>query len=163
MATINLGTSYLMKIKTKYTGTDGSIKSATRTVSPQKDGQVDYDNSFENLSNIENVLQTYQSITTDTVVSAELYFIEEISVEGGAGTPGSIDAGWAGFQDVKLINSYTDGEDTAKETIKRVATAATELQLRNYGRAVAKLGVNGTTAISGYYTGSSIESAWHNE
>lgn len=163
MATISLGTSYIMKIKTKYTGTDGSTKSATRTVSPQKDGQVEYDNTFSNLSNVEDVLTTYQAITTDTVISAELYFVNEISVAGGAGTPGSIDAGWASFEDVKLINSYTDGEDTAKETIKRVATAATEQQLKNYGRAVAKIGENGHTAVSGYYTGSTVESAWQND
>jgi len=162
MATIKLGTSFLMKIKTKYTGADGSIKSATRVISPQKDGQINYDNTFESPTNVEQVLTAYQAITTDTVMSAELYMVEEVSVEGGAGTPGSVDAGWAGFEDVKLINSYTDGEDTARETIKRVATAATEQQLKNYGRAVARLGDN-STAISGYYTGSSVESAWQND
>lgn len=162
MATIALGTSFIMKVKTKYND-NGTIKTATRTVSPQKNGEVNYDNTFENLDNVGTFLTKYQAITTDTVLSAEISWNEVITVEGGYGEPGTIDSAWADFEDVRLVNSYTDGENTAKETVKRVATGASEDDLLAYGVNLAKLGDPGTTAISGYYTGSSVESAWVND
>lgn len=162
MSSICLGTSYHLKVKTKYND-NGTIKTASRAISPQKDGQINYDNTFENISNVEDFMAKYQKITTDTLVGFQLTFTEEYIDENGYGAPGTTNAAWDNFEDVKLINSYTDGDETAKETIKRVATAATELDLKQYGRATAKLGVNGTTAISGYYTGSTVDSAWRND
>lgn len=147
--------------KVKYSD-GGVIKTATRTLGP---GGTVSGNVADNPDLIEAAAKALQPIITDTIEGVYLEVTDYFQLGTGEswGTPGSIAAHWEGFDDVKLVNSYTNGDDvTSRETIKRVATGASEAQLKAYGRASANLD-DDTTAISGYFTGTSIEAAWQND
>lgn len=161
MALVDGTPVYRLVAKVKYSD-NGVIKTGTRSLGPNN-GVVDPEQTVELPDNIENAVVGLQSIITDTVVSCQIEATFPYTRDSGTwGTPGTISAAWADFDDVKLVNSYTDGEKTSKETIKRVATGASEEDLLKYGQYSARL-ADSTTAISGYYTGASVESAWTND
>lgn len=107
-----------------------------------------------------------QAVITDTITGVTL--VEEMSLDtdfqGNFGTAGGTDSVWAEVTNLKLINSFTDGDNTYKTTLNRPATAATEQQLKAQAVAAAELStLSSANAISGYYTGSTVSTAWQND
>lgn len=137
---------------------DGTIVNGTRV----HKGAGGFSDEFTQATDIKSYLEKLQPVITDTITGAEL-IVETTLPDGVVPTvaAGSVNAAWADMDNVKLTNSYTNGDIDAKETIARPATAATEQQLRVYAGATANWSAIGsTTAIQGYYSGTSVESAW---
>lgn len=140
---------------------NGTVKTGTVTLGPT--GRVN--TATENT--MKSIVQNYQKITTDTVIG---FYTEETTYYDTVafGTPGTVEAGWADYSNVKLVNSYTDGSTSYTETIKRPATGATEDQLVAYAGSIANIteisadDEGSVNAVSGYFTGSTVETAWQN-
>jgi len=161
MAVIIKSQKIRLMAKTKYDD-NGTIKSATRNLTI---GGVVDEGYVADMDAAEELVKNFQKVTTDTVVS----FYAEQTVEyeeqtGTFGTPGTIAAGWEDFEDVKLINYYTNGTDNAKYTVTRAATGATDAQLRAFGvsQAAASNHVGDYNAVNGEFTGATVTSAWTN-
>lgn len=136
---------------------NGTIKKGTVTIGPTNASMDD-----ASTDSYESVIQKYQKITTDTITGYRVEFTQYFT--GQFGTPGTSNEGWEELSDVKLINNYTDGDKDYKETIKRPATAATAAELKSYATGLTALydDMGGLNAVNGYFTGSSVESAWQN-
>lgn len=136
---------------------NGTIKTGTVTIGPNNATMDDASSD-----SYESVIQKYQKVTTDTITGYRVEFTQYFT--GQFGTPGSYDENWEELSDVKLVNNYTDGEKDYKETIKRPATSATAADLKAYATGLTSLydDMGGLTAVNGYFTGSSVESAWQN-
>jgi len=161
MALIIKSQKMRLMAKTKYDD-NGTIKSATRNLTI---GGVVDEGYLADTDAAEQLVKNFQKVTTDTVVS----FYAEQTVEyeeqsSTFGTPGTIAAGWEDFEDVKLINYYTNGTDNAKYTVTRAATGATDAQLRAFGvsQAAASNHVGDYNAVNGEFTGATVTSAWTN-
>lgn len=160
MAIIIKSQKHRLLAKTKYND-EGTIKSASRNLGINGEVSEDYFNDDGDAA--EGFVKAFQKITTDTVQSFVYEVVTEYeSQDGNFGEPGSIAAGWDGFDNVKLINNYTNGDNSSKYTVTRAATAATDSELRQFGMAQANSSEDGTTAVNGQYTGSTITSAWVN-
>lgn len=152
MATTQLGTSYRISAKVKYSD-NGTIKSGSRTIGFTELNKKDY---FDDPEQVSVLVTKFQGLITDTITSYEI--IETKEYTGDFGSAGSISPEWDHFEDIKLINEYTDGDKTYRETIKRVATSKDDSYLRGYARELADL--DGLSAVNGNYTGSTVTSAW---
>lgn len=152
-----LSTTYKLTAKVKYDD-NGTIKSGSRTIGITEKNTNDF---VTTPAMSAAAVSTYQRIITDTITSYEVTTVQEY--DGDFGAVGSVTSAWDNFDDVKLINFYTDGDKTYKETIKRPATAATEEQLQAYASNVSSMTDNAVTGINGNYTGSTVESAWTND
>lgn len=151
--------STYLRLSIKRQKEDGTIVNGTRV----HKGAGGFNDDFTQAADIKTYLEKLQPVITDTITGAEL-IVETTLPDGVVPTgvaAGSVNAAWADMDNVKLTNSYTNGNIDAKETIARPATAATEQQLRVYAGATATWSAMGdTTAIQGYYSGTSVESAW---
>lgn len=159
MAVIIKSTKHRLLAKTKYDD-DGTTKSATRNLGINGIIAEDY---IEDTDEVENLVKAFQRVTTDTVQSFTYeYIVEYESQDGNFGTPGTIAAAWDNFDDVKLVNFYTDGEDSSRYTVTRAATGASNYELKQFGLRQAQSSSNTATPINGQYTGSTVASAWSN-
>lgn len=151
-----------LRLSIKRQKEDGTISNGTRV----HKGAGGFSSSFTQASDIKAYLEKLQPVITDTITGAEL-IVETTLPDGVVPTgvaAGSINAAWADMDNVKLTNEYTNGSTDTKETIARPATAATEEVLRMYAGATATWSALGeTSAIQGYYSGTSVESAWQQE
>jgi len=161
MAVIIKSTKHRLLAKTKYDD-EGTIKSATRNLG--LGGEIG-ESFIEDSDDVEMFVKAFQKVTTDTVQSYTYEYVVEYEEQSGSfGTPGSVAGAWENFDDVKLINYYTDGDNNSKYTVARAATGATDSELRQFGMRQAQSSGSGSnvTAINGQYTGSTLTSAWVN-
>lgn len=162
MALIIKSQKHRLLAKTKYDD-EGTIKSASRNLG--LGGEISEDYFNDDGDNAEGLVQAFQKVTTDTVQSFVYEIVTEYErQEGDFGTPGSVAGAWENFDDVKLVNFYTNGDESVKYTVTRAATAATDSQLRQFGlnQAQSSKDSGSMVAVNGQYTGSTVTSAWVN-
>lgn len=164
MATQYNNNKYTIKLSIER-NKNGAIVKGTRTLNPQNQSYnpdwLEVNNPVAMNVKVNNLIEAYQPLITDTITGYSVvteYGGGKVTVTASAGSED-----WQGIEDVKLINSYTDGENSIKETITRAATNQTADQMRIFAVRNSQAMGDDINAISGYFTGSTVRSAWENE
>lgn len=150
-----------LRLKIRRQRDDGTIYETTRM--HKGINQTGFsDDLGDNAAAIQEYLNILQPIISDTITGADL--VTEVAL-GASAAPtveaGLVTDGWTDVDNLRLVNEYAGlGKSNLKETLNYPATSAAESAIVKYAERTAALATFDAEGVQGYYTGSTVSTAW---